>query len=118
MGPELLHENVGGNLEEDVGNEEHCEGSVVLHACEMEVCDQVEGFGVGNVDSVEEGEEVEDAEEGYDSEINLRYEFLLGRVRRADDVEVVILDPFPIVYGIRVIVIGGTFTLEAALVVD
>jgi hypothetical protein len=117
MWPKPLHEDVGGDFENHVGNKEHGEGGVVLHARELEICYQVECFGVGNIDTVEEREEVEYAEEGYNSEVDFGYEFLLSRMRRASDIELVVFNPFAIGDEIRVIVIGGGFILEAALVV-
>ena len=83
---ESLQQDVGGNFEDDVWNEEHCQGGVVLYASELQVLDQGEGFGVGDVDAVQEGEEVEDAEEGDDAKVDLGHELLLCSVWWADDV--------------------------------
>lgn len=58
VGLELFHENVGGDLEQAVGDKEDDEGGVVLCAVgvvgvlEVEVLGEVKDFGVGNVDAI------------------------------------------------------------------
>lgn len=82
---QLLEEDVGGDLEEDVGDEEDGQDRVELGALELQVVDEVEGFGVADIDAVEKGEQVQDADEGDDVHINAPQNLGLGRVGRADD---------------------------------
>ena len=65
-GREALEEDVGGDFEDGVGDEEDCEGGVELDAREGEVRLEGEGARVGDVDAVEEGEEVEGADQRED----------------------------------------------------
>ena len=45
-------QDVRGNLEEDVGYEKDCQGSVVLRACEFEVLFEPVDDGIANVDAL------------------------------------------------------------------
>ena len=72
MGLELLHQDVGRDLEEDIWDEEHSERSVILYARQLEVRGQTERLRIGNVDSVKEGEQIEDAKERNHSQVDLR----------------------------------------------
>lgn len=91
MGFEFLEENVGWDLEDDVGNEEDSQGVVVLRILEVEFVLQAENGGIGDIGSVEKGEKVEDAEDGDDAQVNFGDEFALGGVRGALDVQVVVV---------------------------
>ena len=74
---ELFEENVGGNLKEDIGNEEDGEGDIGLVAFEVQVFGQTEGEGVGDVDAVQEGSEVDEEEHGYDVHVYFSEESFL-----------------------------------------
>lgn len=52
MGLEVLEEDIGGDLEEDVGDEEDDEGGVELVVFEAEFDGEVEDVCVGDVDAV------------------------------------------------------------------
>lgn len=57
----------------------------------MQVLGQPKGTSIGDVNAIEESQKVEYAEEGDNTQVNLRHEFLLSRMRRADDVQFVVL---------------------------
>ncbi len=59
---ELLEKDVGWNLSKNVWDEEDGEGSVVLNSGEIQVGLKTESPRVGNIDSVDEGEKVKNAE--------------------------------------------------------
>jgi len=64
---EFFQEDIGGHLEQDVGDEEDGQrGVVVVAACHVEVGLEAEGSRVGDVDTVEKGQEVEGYDEGED----------------------------------------------------
>ena len=52
MGAELLQQDVGGDLEEAVRDEEDDEGGVVLRALEAELIGEAEYVGIGDVDAI------------------------------------------------------------------
>ena len=52
VGAQLLEENIGGDLEEDVGDEENDESSVVLRPSETKLLGQAKDVCVGDVDAV------------------------------------------------------------------
>lgn len=81
----MLEQDVGGDLAEDVGHEEDGQGRVVLDAAHAELGLEAEGAGVGDVDAVEEGEQVQHDDEGDDVQVDLGRDAALGRVGRADD---------------------------------
>lgn len=110
-GTESLEEDVGGDLADDVWNEEHGEGGIVFYILQFQVLDQAEGARIANIDSVEEGEEVENTEEGNHSEIDLRHELPLGRVRWAFDV-------LPAELDMGAIVRGAGLVLKTSFIVD
>ena len=113
---EFLKKDIGGDFKEDVRDEEHRKCSIILISNQFQIFDQREGFRVGDIDTVEEREEVQDAEEGDYVEIDLGHEFLLGGVRWAGDVQVVVFDILVIADEVWVVEIVG-FVFETALVV-
>lgn len=52
MGLELLEEDVGGDLEEDVWDKEDDKGIVVLVSLEVQFLREAKNVGIGDVDSV------------------------------------------------------------------
>ena len=78
-----LEKDIGRDLEDDVRDEEHRQRSIELHTREIEVTDDTERLGICNVDTVEEGQKVEDAEKGNDAEVNSRHKVTLGGMGRA-----------------------------------
>jgi len=86
-GREVLEQDVGGDLAEDVGDEEDDQGRVVLRAVHVEVLLEAEGARVGDVDAVQEGQEVEDDHEGDEVQVDPHRDLALGGVRRADDLD-------------------------------
>ena len=100
---ELLQQDVGWDFKDDVGDEEDRERIVVLRASTWEFQfgrEPVHG-GIGNVGSVKESEQVEDAQHGDDSEIDLGKQFPLGGA--GGDGQVVC---FRVPLGIRVREVG------------
>ena len=51
MGLKPLHQDIGGDLEQNVWHEEDCKGDIGLVPHEMEVFRKVQGKGITNVDS-------------------------------------------------------------------
>lgn len=96
MRPQSLQEDIGRNLEDYIRHKEDCERSVIFGVFEFQVSTELEGVRVGYVDAVEEGQEVEDTEEGDYSEVDFSHQGFLGGVRRADDAQLV-ADRFAIV---------------------
>lgn len=76
------------NLEQHIRHEEDDERDIVLVAVQAELRGHAVDVGVGDVDAVEEGQEVEDAEEGDDVPVDARDQFALGGVRGAWDGQV------------------------------
>lgn len=78
---------------EPTWNEEDGENGVVLHTfgVQPKVRYQAECLGVGDVDTVQEGEQIQQADEGQEVPVDAGYELPLGGVRRADDAELVVL---------------------------
>ena len=62
------------------------EGSVVISTVEVQLLLETENGGVGNVDSIQEGKEVEQAENGNDSKVDLVHHLPLIDVGEADPV--------------------------------
>lgn len=94
IGLELFHQDIARDLKQNVRDEEDDQSSVVLHAVlgrEPQLVRETEHVGIGDVDSVEEGQQVEDAEVGNHAEVNPGDEPALRRVRWALDVEVVVV---------------------------
>lgn len=52
MGAKLLQQNIGGDLEKAVRDEEDDEGGVVLRTLETELIGEAEYVGIGNVDAI------------------------------------------------------------------
>lgn len=77
---------------------------------ETELLLQAEDGGVGDVCAVQKGEEVEDAEDGDDAEVDFGDEFALGGVRGTFDEEVIVV--FGVGVGdVGVVVVGGILPL-------
>lgn len=76
-------------------HEEDGEDGVVLRAggVQAQVGDEAKGLCVGDVDAVQEGEQVQQADEGQDVPVDAGHELPLRGVRRADDAELVV--PLP-----------------------
>jgi hypothetical protein len=51
--------------------------------------DQTEGLRIGNVDSVQEGQEIQNAKERHQVKVDAPHELALGGVRRAGDEELI-----------------------------
>jgi hypothetical protein len=64
---------------------------VVLGLLEAKVLLQMKGFSICYVYSVQEGQEIHDADEGEDMPVDPSYDFSLSRVRRALNAEFVIV---------------------------
>jgi hypothetical protein len=87
---EALEQEIGGNFEDDVGDEEDGQTGVVLVARKAEVSHKAVDFGVGNVDSVQEGEKVEDDDEGEEMRVDSAGEFAICRVWWTGHVELIV----------------------------
>ena len=68
---EPFQQDVGRDLEKNVGNEEDGERDIGLVAFEMQVFRQAEREGIGDVDAVEEGREVDEEKDGYHAYVYL-----------------------------------------------
>jgi len=66
-----LHDHVGGNLAEDVEDEEDGEASGILGRVDVDVGGQTEEVGVTNVGTVEERKKVEKSEPGHNVEVTV-----------------------------------------------
>ena len=100
---ELLQEEVGRDFEQDIRNEamvafstcqrirsrlglQDDEGGVVISTIEVQLFLETEDSGIGNVDSVQEGKEVEQAEHGNDPKVDLVHNLTLIDVGEANSV--------------------------------
>ena len=70
-GSQAFEEDVGDGLEEGVGDEEDGETGIVLAASDMKTCSEAVKFGVADICTVKEGDEVEETEPGDETEIEL-----------------------------------------------
>lgn len=52
MGLKPFHQDIGRNLEKDIGNEEDGEGDIRLVAFEVQILRQAEREGVGDINAV------------------------------------------------------------------
>ena len=77
--PQALQQDVGQRFSEGVGDEEDGEGSVILAAGHFQVLLQAIEPGVSDVGSVEETDEVEEAEPWDEPEVEFPEEFLVLR---------------------------------------
>lgn len=89
---EALEEDVRGDLEDGVRHEEDSQCRVELRPRKLEVFLKGKGPCIGDVDPVEEGQEVQDADEGEHMDVDLGLELLFGGVRRAPDTELIVVD--------------------------
>ena len=82
---ELLQQNVGRYFEQYVGNEENCQGRVVLSAfaVQAQIFLQAEYRCIGDVGAIQKCKKVHDAKNGNDAEVDLCNQSPLGRVRWA-----------------------------------
>ena len=67
----LAHEEIAGNLEEDVGNEKDHEGDVEVLTLHMEVLLKTLNTRIADVNAIQEGERVEKCDDGYDAKVEL-----------------------------------------------
>lgn len=72
----LFEEDVGRDLEEDVGDEKDDQSSVVaIVPYQIKFRAEAKDVCVCNVDTIQESQEIHDAEEGNDMEVNLGHKF-------------------------------------------
>jgi hypothetical protein len=76
-----------------------------LRALQIEILHQSKRLRICNVYSIEESEEVEDAEEWNYSHVDFGHELLLGGVRRADDMKIIVFDACAILRYVGIVVI-------------
>ena len=81
---ELLHQDVGRNLEDDVRDEEDGQSRVVLNTSQVEIRLESESAGIADVDTVQESQEIENDQEGDDIEVNLQGQPPVACVGRTD----------------------------------
>lgn len=67
---EFLQQYVGWDLEQDIGHEEYGQRVIVLIAPQSQVFLKPKNGGIGDVCAIEEGKQVEDAQNGDDSKID------------------------------------------------
>lgn len=85
-GLHLFQQDVGRDLEEDVRDEEDDKGCVVaVVSVEVKFLAKAKDIGVGNVDSIQKGQQVHDAQKWDDMEIYLGNEFGVGGGGRTSD---------------------------------
>jgi len=65
-----LENNIGGYLEDNIGDEENGQGGVVLIGHELQILRQVKDYSIGNIRSVEEGQKVHDTQHWDDAPID------------------------------------------------
>lgn len=87
---EALEEKVGRDLEDDVGDEEDGQTGVVLVARETEILHEAVDLGVGDVDSIQEGEQIQDDDEGEEVRIDSAGELALCRVWWTGHMELIV----------------------------
>lgn len=81
---------------------ENGQNGVVLHTAsiQVQIRDQAERLRVGDVDAVQESEQIQQADKREQVGVDSRHEFLLGGVRRAGDAQlinaVLVLVPVPV----------------------
>lgn len=76
-GLEAPHKNIRRDFEEDIWYEEDCERDVGLVALELQILLKSQCQSIGDVNSIQKGCDVEQEENGNDSEINLTDEGFL-----------------------------------------
>lgn len=93
MGLEFLEKYVGRDLKDNVRNEENGKGRVVLKTLrvQIEILLQAKNRGVCNVGPVEEGEEIENAQDWYHSQVDLGHELSLRSGRWQNGMFVLVL---------------------------
>ena len=85
-GLHLFQQDVGRDLEEDIRDEEDDKGRIVaVVSVEVEFLAEAKDIGVGNVDSIQKGQQVHDAQKWDDMEIYLGNEFGVGGGGRTSD---------------------------------
>jgi hypothetical protein len=65
------HEHIRRDFEEDIWYEEDCERDIGLVALELQILLKSQCQSIGDVDSIQEGCDVEQEEDGNDSKVNL-----------------------------------------------
>lgn len=80
VGTDLLDQEVGRNLREDVRNVQDGQGDPVVVVGQLEILDQAVELGIAYIRPVEEGQQIEQDHHGDDVEVNLSHQApLLGR---------------------------------------
>lgn len=72
-------------------HEKNGQDRVVLDPAELQIIRQMERLCVGNVDTIEKGQQVQQADEGQNVPVDARHHLFLGRMRRTHDTELVVL---------------------------
>ena len=72
---QALEQDVRQGLEERVGDEEDGQAGIILAARDVEGVGQAVEFGIADVGAVEEGDEVEEAEPGDQTDVEFPEEF-------------------------------------------
>ena len=67
----LFQQDIGRNFKESIWNKEDGKGDIGLIAFEVQIFGQTEGEGVGNVDTVKEGGEVDEEKNRYHAYVYL-----------------------------------------------
>ena len=88
---ESFQDDVGWYLKDDIWDEEHGQGGIILRAREFEVLLQTKDGGVGNVGAVEEGQQIHETEDWDYAQIDLGDQSALRGMRRAPRSEIVVI---------------------------
>lgn len=88
---ESFQDDVGWYLEEDIWDEEHGQGGIILRAREFEVLLQTKDGGIGDVGAVEEGQQIHETEHWNYAKIDLRDQSALRGMRRAPRSEIIVI---------------------------
>ncbi|KAI6776850.1 hypothetical protein HG530_000795 [Fusarium avenaceum] len=92
MGLKALEEDVGGDLEEDVGHEEDDERGVVFRLFKTELLGEAKYIGIGNVYTVCIARLIHDTQERNNMEVDLGHELAIGRTRWTNELKVVCMN--------------------------
>lgn len=92
VGSEPLQEDIGGDLTEAVGDKEDDESGIVfIILVNLEFLGETKDLGVGYIDAVNKGAQVQDTEGRNEAPVDLCDQSLLGSVLERREVEIVVV---------------------------
>ena len=107
MRSQSLQQDIGGDLEDNVRDEEYCQCGIILISRQPQIVAHVKNVGIGDIGPIEKSEEVDDAQDWNDPEVDPGNDSALGGMWRACHLQVI--QPIIISWEARIVVImpGG-----------